>query len=122
VDGSNPATEWHGLLSVDESPNLLNPKSGWLYNANNWPWSAAGPSSPNKESYPRYVENGSENARGAHAIRVHQERDQQEHARRVECRHAPGHQQKLEVHERRNRQPTFHAGGRRTHMERPPVS
>jgi len=70
VDGSNPATEWHGLLSVDESPNLLNPNSGWLYNANNWPWSAAGPSSPNKESYPRYVENGSENARGAHAIRV----------------------------------------------------
>ena len=42
VDGSNPATEWHGLLSVDESPHLLNPKSGWLYNANNWPWSGAG--------------------------------------------------------------------------------
>jgi acyl-homoserine lactone acylase PvdQ len=37
VDGSDPATEWQGLLSVDESPNLLNPKSGWLYNVNNWP-------------------------------------------------------------------------------------
>ena len=42
VDGSNPATEWKGLLSVDETPHLLNPKSGWLYNTNNWPWSAAG--------------------------------------------------------------------------------
>src|SRR5207253_1868030 len=41
VDGSDPATDWHGLLSVDESPNLLNPASGWLYNSNNWPWSAA---------------------------------------------------------------------------------
>jgi acyl-homoserine-lactone acylase len=70
VDGSNPATEWHGLLSVDETPHLLNPKSGWLYNVNNWPWSAAGASSPKKEDYPAYVENGGESARGLHAIRV----------------------------------------------------
>jgi len=70
VDGSNPATEWKGLLSVDETPHLLNPKSGWLYNTNNWPWSAAGPSSPKKEDYPPYVENGGESARGLHAIRV----------------------------------------------------
>lgn len=70
VDGSNPATEWHGLLSVDETPHLLNPKSGWLYNSNNWPWSAAGPSSPKKADYPAYVETGRESARGLHAIRV----------------------------------------------------
>jgi len=70
VDGSNPETEWKGLLDVDETPHLLNPKSGWLYNTNNWPWSAAGPSSPKKEDYPRYVENGGESARGLHAIRV----------------------------------------------------
>jgi acyl-homoserine lactone acylase PvdQ len=70
VDGSNPETEWRGLLSVDETPHLLNPKSGWLYNVNNWPWSAAGPSSPKKEDYPAYVETGVETARGLHAIRV----------------------------------------------------
>ena len=74
VDGSNPATEWQGLLSVDETPHLLNPKSGWLYNSNNWPWSAAGPSSPKKEDYPPYVETGGESARGLHAIRVLQNR------------------------------------------------
>ena len=68
VDGSNPATEWKGLLSVDETPHLLNPKSGWLYNSNNWPWSAAGASSPKKEDYPAYVETGTETARGLHAI------------------------------------------------------
>ena len=70
VDGSDPETEWHGLLSVEETPHLLNPKSGWLYNTNNWPWSAAGASSPKKEDYPAYVENGGESARGLHAIRV----------------------------------------------------
>ena len=74
VDGSNPATEWHELLSVDETPHLLNPKSGWLYNSNNWPWSAAGPSSPKKEDYPAYVETGGETARGLHAIRVLQDK------------------------------------------------
>jgi len=74
VDVSTPETEWHGLLSVDETPHLLNPQSGWLYNTNNWPWSAAGPSSPRKEDYPAYVENGGESARGLHAIRVLQNR------------------------------------------------
>ncbi len=70
VDGSNPATDWHGLLSIDESPKLLNPASGWLYNSNNSPWSAAGASSPRQSDYPKYVDNGVESARGLHAIRV----------------------------------------------------
>jgi acyl-homoserine-lactone acylase len=74
VDGSNPATEYHGLLSIEETPHLLNPKNGWLYNCNNWPWSAAGPSSPKKEDYPVYVESGGESARGLHAIRVLQDK------------------------------------------------
>jgi acyl-homoserine lactone acylase PvdQ len=70
VDGSNPETDWHGLLSVDDSPKLLNPASGWLYNSNNSPWSAAGPSSPRQSDYPKYVDNGVESARGLHAVRV----------------------------------------------------
>ncbi len=70
VDGSDPATEYKGLLNIDETPHLLNPASGWLYNSNNWPWTAAGPSSPKKESFPAYVETGGESARGLHAIRV----------------------------------------------------
>jgi acyl-homoserine-lactone acylase len=74
VDGSNPKTDWHGLLSVDESPNVFNPKSGWVYNSNNWPWSAAGPSSPKQEDFPRYVEKGRESFRGLHAIRVLKDR------------------------------------------------
>jgi acyl-homoserine-lactone acylase len=70
VDGSNPATDWKGLLTVDELPQLLNPASGWLYNSNNSPWSGAGASSLRKQDYPAYVETGTETARGLHAIRV----------------------------------------------------
>jgi acyl-homoserine-lactone acylase len=70
VDGSNPATEWRGLLSVDETPHLLNPATGWLYNSNDAPWSAAGTSSPRKEDYPVYVQTGGGTARGRHAVRV----------------------------------------------------
>jgi acyl-homoserine-lactone acylase len=70
VDGSDPATEWQGVHSVDEAPNVFNPKSGWLYNTNNWPWSAAGPDSPKQKDYPAYVDRNTENPRGVHAIRV----------------------------------------------------
>jgi acyl-homoserine-lactone acylase len=70
VDGATPATEWKGVHSLDEEPHVHNPASGWLYNTNNWPWSAAGPNSPKRDDFPRYVERNPENARGLHAIRV----------------------------------------------------
>ncbi len=71
VDGSDPATDYKGLLSVDETPHLLNPASGWIYNSNNWPWSAAGPSSPKQSDFPAYVETGrAEQPRGYHALKV----------------------------------------------------
>src|SRR6266436_69376 len=72
VDGTNPATAYRGVLSFDETPNVVNPTSGCGYNSNNWPWSAAGEgSSPKRESFPRYVGTaGEETARGFHALRV----------------------------------------------------
>ena len=71
VDGSDPRTEWHGVLSIDESPNSINPPNGWVFNSNNWPWSAAGPNSPKRADFPRYVEKSTEESpRGRHALRV----------------------------------------------------
>ncbi len=70
VDGSDPATEWGELLSIDESPNVLNPPNGWIQNTNNWPYSAAAENSPRQSDYPGYVQRSGENARGLHAIRV----------------------------------------------------
>jgi len=71
VDGSNPATEWNGVLTFEETPNVVNPKNGWVYNTNNYPFSAAGPgNSPSQQAFPAYVDAGSENPRGVHAIKV----------------------------------------------------
>jgi acyl-homoserine lactone acylase PvdQ len=70
VDGSDPATDWNGLLTMEESPNLFNPEIGWLYNSNDWPWEAAGTSSRKQTDFPRYVDNGVQSPRGRHAVRV----------------------------------------------------
>ena len=67
VDGSDPATDWHGTLRLDEVPQLKNPDSGWLFNVNDSPWSGAGVSSLKKSDFPAYVEQGVESARGTHA-------------------------------------------------------
>jgi acyl-homoserine-lactone acylase len=70
LDGTDSRTDWQGLHEVNETPLLRNPSTGWLYNTNNWPWSAAGPDSPKRENFAAYFESGRENARGLHAIRV----------------------------------------------------
>jgi acyl-homoserine lactone acylase PvdQ len=71
VDGSDPATEWQGLLSNDEVPHAVNPASGWVYNSNDWPWDTAGKNSIDRAKYPPYVEKSTtEMPRGVHAIRV----------------------------------------------------
>ncbi len=70
VDGSDPATDWKGLLTVDESPHLLDPKSGYLFNVNDSPWNGAGESSLRRKDYPAYVETGTESARGVHAMEL----------------------------------------------------
>ena len=70
VDGSDPATEWQGLLPLDQQPGIFNPANGWIQNTNNWPYSAAGANSPKAKDFPRYVDTGEENPRGVHAIRV----------------------------------------------------
>ncbi len=70
VDGSDPDSDYKGLHALDDLPNLLNPASGWVYNSNNHPWSAAGASSLKQTDFPRYVDSGVESARGLHAIRV----------------------------------------------------
>jgi acyl-homoserine-lactone acylase len=70
VDGSDPANDWQGVHTFDESPNSVNPKGGWLQNTNNWPFSAAGPDSPKVSAFPGYFDREGENPRGVHAIRV----------------------------------------------------
>ena len=67
VDGADPASDWRGLHALNEAPHLFNPKVGWIFNTNDWPYSAAGPDSPRRSAYPRYMDQAGENARGLHA-------------------------------------------------------
>ena len=70
VDGANPAADWHGLMRLDELPHVLDPPNGWIFNTNDWPYSAAGPYSPRAKDYPRYMDTAGENPRGLHAARI----------------------------------------------------
>ena len=70
VDGSNPATDWQGLTPLADLPHVLDPPNGWIFNTNDWPWSAAGPYSPRRADYPRYMDTVGENPRGIHATEL----------------------------------------------------
>jgi acyl-homoserine-lactone acylase len=70
VDGSDPATDWRGLHSLDSLPHVVSPANGWVMNTNNWPWTAAGADSPKAADFPRYMDQVGESPRGLHAVRV----------------------------------------------------
>jgi acyl-homoserine-lactone acylase len=70
VDGSDPATEWRGVHSIEENIVVRNPPNGWVQNTNNWPFSVAGEHSPKPGDWPKYVDSNGENPRGLHALRV----------------------------------------------------
>ena len=70
VDGANPATDWQGIHTVDETITLLNPPNGWIQNCNSTPFTAAAEFSPKREDYPRYMAPDPETFRGIHAVRV----------------------------------------------------
>ncbi len=67
VDGSDPATDWKGLTPLAKTPQVINPPNGWAFNTNNWPYTAAGPYSPKKADFPKYMDTFGENPRGLHA-------------------------------------------------------
>ena len=70
VDGSNPATDWKGLHTLESLPHVVSPANGWVMNTNNWPWTAAGADSPKAADFPRYMDEAGEVPRGPHAVRV----------------------------------------------------
>jgi acyl-homoserine-lactone acylase len=70
VDGSDPASDWQGLHTVDETIHIYNPGSGWIQNCNSTPFTVSGPGSPDKSKYPTYMAPDGENPRGLHAVKV----------------------------------------------------
>ena len=67
VDGSDPATDWHGLTPLSALPTVRDPRAHWLYNSNDAPWRAAGADSPRAADFPRYMDLAGFSARTEHA-------------------------------------------------------
>jgi len=70
VDGSNPAAEWQGYHSFDELPQLTNPKTGFMQNCNQTPFTTTAEGNPVKDSFPAYMTHESDNARARISRRI----------------------------------------------------
>lgn len=55
VDGSDPKTEWQGLHTFDELPQVLNPTSGYVQNCNTTPYTTTDEGNPSIGDYPAYM-------------------------------------------------------------------
>ena len=63
LDGSDPATEWKGYHTIDELPQLTNPKTGWMQNCNGTPFMLTSEGNPDPKKFPTYMVQESDNLR-----------------------------------------------------------
>jgi len=55
VDGSDPRTEWQGLHSVHQLPQVLNPRCGYVQNCNSTPYLTTDTDNPPAGDFPKYM-------------------------------------------------------------------
>jgi acyl-homoserine lactone acylase PvdQ len=68
VEGSDPATEWLGLHSLEDLPQVLNPVAGFVQNCNSSPLVTTDGENPRLEDFPPYMLGDAE-ARTRRALR-----------------------------------------------------
>jgi penicillin amidase len=55
VDGTDPATDWQGIHTVEDLPQVLNPPTGYVQSCNSSPFTTTDDASPFKLDYPKYM-------------------------------------------------------------------
>jgi acyl-homoserine lactone acylase PvdQ len=70
VDGSDPATEWKGYHTIDELPQLTNPRAGWMQNCNGTPFLLTSEGNPDPKNFPAYMVQESDNPRSENSRRI----------------------------------------------------
>lgn len=70
VDGSIEDTEWRGFHTMDELPQLTNPKTGYVQNCNQTPFTTTTDGNPRKEDFPPYMVREQDNARAQISRRI----------------------------------------------------
>ncbi len=55
VDGSDPRTEWRGIHTIDELPQVLNPTCGYVQNCNSSPFTTTHNDELCPDEYPAYM-------------------------------------------------------------------
>lgn len=70
VDGSDPGTEWHGYHTFNELPQLTNPKTSFVQNCNQTPFTTTTEGNPEKGDFPDYMVREDDNARARISRRI----------------------------------------------------
>ena len=70
VNGAELETEWHGYHSMDELPQVLNPKSGWVQNCNSTPFTTTVFDNPDESKFPHYMVGEGDTARARISRRI----------------------------------------------------
>jgi penicillin amidase len=70
LDGSDPATEWLGFHTIDEMPQLTNPRTGWMQNCNTTPFLLTSEGNPDPARFPKYMVQEGDNPRGRIARQI----------------------------------------------------
>ena len=70
VDGSTSETEWHGYHTMDELPQVTNPKSGFVQNCNSTPFMTTVGGNPDPSEFPKYMVGEPDTARARISRRI----------------------------------------------------